>query len=49
MPYSKRKSVMIMELVKMYGEKDVAAGLEISIDSVKRAIRYAKRVMVTTC
>ena len=44
MPYSKRKSIMIMELVKMYGEKDVTAGLEISIESVKRAIRYARNV-----
>ena len=46
MPYSKRKSIMIMELVKMYGEKDVATGLEISIESVKRAIRYARKAMV---
>lgn len=44
MPYSKRKSIMIEQLVKLYDLETVADGLEITVDSVKRAIRYARRV-----
>ncbi len=44
MPYSKRKSVMIEQLVKLYDLETVAHGLEITVDSVKRALRYAKKV-----
>ena len=49
MAYSKRKAIMIQQLVKMFGEDEVAFSLGIKVDSIKRAIRYAKRVMVTKC
>jgi DNA-directed RNA polymerase specialized sigma24 family protein len=44
MAYSKRKSVMIHELSKMFGVEDTALNLQISVESVKRAIRYARKV-----
>jgi hypothetical protein len=44
MAYSKRKAIMIEQLVKMFGEDDVAFSLSIKKDSIKRAIRYARKV-----
>lgn len=44
MAYSKRKAVMIEQLVKLYDLEAVADRLGITIESVKRAIRYAKKV-----
>lgn len=44
MAYSKRKAVMIEQLVKLYDLETVAEGLEITVESVKRAIRYARKV-----
>ena len=44
MAYSKRKSIMIEQLVQLYDLDTVADGLGITVESVKRAIRYAKRV-----
>jgi len=44
MAYSKRKAVMIEQLVNLYDIETVAEGLEITVESVKRAIRYARKV-----
>ena len=44
MAYSKRKAIMIEQLVKLYDIESVASGLGISIESVKRAMRYARKV-----
>jgi len=44
MAYSKRKSIMIHQLVELFGEDDVSFSLGIKIDSIKRAIRYARKV-----
>ena len=44
MAYSKRKAIMIEQLVKLYDLESVACKLGISIESVKRAMRYARKV-----
>jgi hypothetical protein len=44
MAYSKRKAIMIEQLVKMFGEDDVAFSFDIKRESVKRAVRYARKV-----
>jgi hypothetical protein len=44
MAYSKRKAIMIQQLVEMFGEDEVSFSLGIKIDSIKRAIRYARKV-----
>ena len=44
MAYSKRKSIMIEQLVQLYDLDTVADGLGITVESVKRAIRYASKV-----
>jgi hypothetical protein len=44
MAYSKRKAVMIEQLVRLYDLETVADGLSITVESVKRAIRYARNV-----
>lgn len=44
MAYSKRKAVMIEQLVKLYDIETVAFTLEITVESVKRAMRYARKV-----
>ncbi len=44
MAYSKRKAIMIQQLVEMFGEDEVAFSLEIKKESIKRAIRYARKV-----
>lgn len=46
MAYSKRKAIMICELTKMFGIEDTALNLNISVESVKRAIRYARKTVV---
>tara|TARA_R110002072_G_scaffold278662_1_gene440498 strand:- start:258 stop:500 length:243 start_codon:yes stop_codon:yes gene_type:complete len=47
MAYSKRKSIMIEQLVQLYDLDTVADGLGITVESVKRAIRYASKVGCT--
>lgn len=44
MAYSKRKAIMIEQLVQLYDLDTVADGLGITVESVKRAIRYARKV-----
>lgn len=44
MAYSKRKAIMIEQLVKMFGIDDISFNLGIKKDSIKRAIRYARNV-----
>ena len=44
MAYSKRKAIMIEQMVTMFDISYVAFALDIKIDSVKRAIRYARKV-----
>ena len=41
MAYSKRKAIM-------FGIEDTALNLNISVESVKRAIRYARKVVCST-
>jgi len=48
MAYSSRKAIMICELTKMFGIEDTALNLNISVESVKRAIRYARKVVCST-
>lgn len=44
MAYSKRKAVMFDELCKKFDIEEVAEAFEISVESVKRAIRYGRKV-----
>ena len=44
MAYSKRKSIMIEQMASMFDISYVAFALDIKIESVKRAIRYARKV-----
>ena len=44
MAYSKRKAIMIEQMVSIFDISYVAFALDIKIDSVKRAIRYARKV-----
>jgi len=44
MAYSKRKSIMIEQLVQLYGFDVVSEKLDITIESIKRAMRYARNV-----
>ena len=44
MAYSKRKAIMIEQMVTMFDISYVAFALDIKIDSVKRAMRYARKV-----
>tara|TARA_R100001510_G_C7588028_1_gene158679 strand:- start:570 stop:713 length:144 start_codon:yes stop_codon:yes gene_type:complete len=44
MPYSKRKAIMIEQMAKIMDIRLVAVLLEINIESVKRAIRYARKI-----
>ncbi len=44
MAYSKRKAIMIEQMVSMFDISYVAFALDIKTESVKRAIRYARKV-----
>jgi hypothetical protein len=44
MAYSKRKAIMIEQMVSMFDISYVAFALDIKIESVKRAMRYARKV-----